>query len=113
MDDPGFVDVTADAGRAFGAFDWSAHAGKAVRLFVQGMSCSGPSIGMALDDPGEADEIVERHGVRFVIDGPTGELLRQGGGLKVDYIDENERRGYLLTLGKPGDCHSGGGCGCG
>ena len=28
--------ITENAGQAFGAFDWSAHAGKGVRLFVQG-----------------------------------------------------------------------------
>lgn len=113
MEDLELLKITPSAGQAFGAFDWSAHAGKGVRLFVQGMGCSGPSIGMALDDPAADDEILDREGVRFLLDGQTSEILRQGGGLNVDFIDENERRGYLLTLGKPGDCHSGGCCGCG
>lgn len=113
MNDVELLKITPSAGQAFGAFDWSEHAGKGVRLFVQGMGCSGPSIGMALDAPGDGDEVIEHDGVRFLVDGPTAEVLRQGGGLNVDFIDENERRGYLLTLGKPGDCHSGGCCGCG
>jgi iron-sulfur cluster assembly accessory protein len=105
--------ITDNAGRAFGGFDWSAHEGKGVRLFVQGMGCSGPSVGMALDEATAEDEVVEQTGVRFMIDPQTQEILRQGGGLTVDFIDEEERRGYLLTLGKPGDCKTGGCCGCG
>ena len=113
METQELLKITANAGQAFGAFDWSAHAGKGVRLFVQGMSCSGPSIGMALDEATAEDSVVEQSGVRFMMDLQTTEVVRQGGGLNVDYIEEDERRGYLLTLGKPGNCHSGGCSGCG
>jgi hypothetical protein len=30
------INVSASASEAFGAFDWSEHEGKGVRLFVQG-----------------------------------------------------------------------------
>ena len=114
MDTQGLLNITDNASQAFGAFDWSAHAGKGVRLFVQGMSCSGPSIGMALDQATDEDAVVEHGGISFMMDLQTTEVLRQGGGLIVDYIDEAERRGYLLTMAKPaGDCHSGGCHGCG
>ncbi len=36
MSDLELINVSASATDAFGAFDWSAHAGKGVRLFVQG-----------------------------------------------------------------------------
>ncbi|MBK7047108.1 MAG: hypothetical protein IPH48_11510 [bacterium] len=113
METQELLKITDTAGQAFGAFDWTAHAGKGVRLFVQGMSCSGPSIGMALDEATAEDSVVEQSGVRFMMDLQTTEVVRQGGGLNVDYIEEDERRGYLLTLGKPGNCHSGGCSGCG
>lgn len=113
MDNLELLKISDSAGQAFGAFDWSAHAGKGVRLFVQGAGCSGPSLGMALDDATAEDAVVEHAGVRFMMDLQTTEVLRQGGGLNVDYIEEEQRRGYLLTLEKPGNCHSGGCSGCG
>lgn len=36
METQELLKITENAGQAFGAFDWSAHAGKGVRLFVQG-----------------------------------------------------------------------------
>ncbi len=32
----GLLNISASTHQAFGAFDWSEHAGKGVRLFVQG-----------------------------------------------------------------------------
>jgi hypothetical protein len=38
-------------------------------------------------------------------------LLRENGGLQIDYVDEEQRRGYLVRLGKTsGGCGSG--CSC-
>ena len=36
MSDLQLINVSASANEAFGAFDWSEHEGKGVRLFVQG-----------------------------------------------------------------------------
>lgn len=36
MSAEGLINISTSANDAFGAFDWSAHAGKGVRLFVQG-----------------------------------------------------------------------------
>jgi len=69
---------------------------------------------MALDEPRDDDEVVERSGVTFVLDNQTTDILRQSGGLTIDYIDEEYRRGYMLKLGSAGgDCSSGGCSGCG
>jgi hypothetical protein len=32
----GLINISASANTAFGSFDWTEHAGKGVRLFVQG-----------------------------------------------------------------------------
>ncbi len=49
-----------------------------------------------------------------MLDAQTREIVQQSGGLTIDFIDENHRRGYMLKLGKPGaDCSSGGCSGCG
>lgn len=36
MSDLNLIGITPTAGEAFKGFDWSEHAGKGVRLFVQG-----------------------------------------------------------------------------
>jgi Fe-S cluster assembly iron-binding protein IscA len=72
---------------------------------------------MALDEPKDDDAIVENNGIKFVMDTQTTDILRQSGGLTIDYVDESGRRGYMLKLGAPGqsedDCSSGGCNGCG
>lgn len=70
---------------------------------------------MALDEPADEDSIVENNGIKFVFDKQTTDILNQSGGLTIDYLDEEYRKGYMLKLGSAGDCGSdGGGCsGCG
>jgi len=69
---------------------------------------------MALDEPKDDDAVVENSGIKFVMDSQTTDILRQSGGLTIDYIDESYRRGYMLKLGTTSDdCSSGGCSGCG
>lgn len=69
---------------------------------------------MALDEPKDDDAVVEQSGIKFVLDNQTTDILRQSGGLTIDYIDEEYRKGYMLKLGSAGgDCSSGGCNGCG
>jgi len=69
---------------------------------------------MALDEPKDDDAVVENGGIKFVLDNQTTDILRQSGGLTIDYIEETGRRGYMLKLGAAGgDCDSGGCNGCG
>ena len=69
---------------------------------------------MALDEPKEDDDVLDNNGITFVMDNQTTDILRQSGGLTIDYIDETHRRGYMLKLGAAGgDCSSGGCSGCG
>ncbi len=70
---------------------------------------------MALDEPKDDDSIVENSGIKFVMDAQTTDIVRQSGGLTIDYIDESYRRGYMLKLGasSDSDCSSGGCSGCG
>lgn len=69
---------------------------------------------MALDEPGADDAVVDMNGIKFVMDTQTTDILRQSGGLTIDYVDENYRKGYMLKLGSADDdCSSGGCSGCG
>jgi len=109
------INITQGAADAFAGFDWEENKGKGVRLFVQGFGCSGPSFGMALDEPKDDDVTLEQNGITFMVDARTGDIISQGGGLNIDYIDEEHRRGYMLGLASPESCASAaGGCsGCG
>jgi Fe-S cluster assembly iron-binding protein IscA len=69
---------------------------------------------MALDEPKAEDDVLDNNGILFVMDGQTADILRQSGGLTIDYVDEPHRRGYMLRLGAAGgscgSCSSSGGC---
>src|ERR671937_2891853 len=84
----------------------------ALRIFVRGMSCSGPAYGMALDnEPREDDSIAEFNGVRILVDPLSAQYVE---GAQVDYVDGLMGRGF--TVSNPnyvseGGC--GGGCSCG
>ena len=69
---------------------------------------------MALDESKEDDNVTEEGGIKFLLDTQTTDILRQSGGLTIDYVDESYRRGYMLRLGETAsDCSSGGCNGCG
>ncbi len=68
---------------------------------------------MALDESKDDDQVAEEAGIQFLMDSQTTDILRQSGGLTIDYIDESYRRGYMLRLGAANDCSSGGCDGCG
>jgi iron-sulfur cluster assembly accessory protein len=89
----------------------------ALRIFVRGMSCSGPAYGMALDnEPRPDDAIEEFNGVKILVDPMSAQYVE---GAEVDYVDGLMGRGFTVTNptaevkngGGGGGC--GGGCSCG
>src|SRR5260370_41623975 len=69
----------------------------ALRIFVRGMSCSGPAYGMALDnEPRDDDSVAEFGGVRVLGDSPSAPYVEGG---QVDYADGLMGRGF--TVGNP------------
>jgi iron-sulfur cluster assembly protein len=84
----------------------------ALRVFVRGMSCSGPAYGMALDNEPRPDDTVEElHGVKVLIDPVSAPYLE---GAQVDYVDSLMGKGFTVTnpnAQSAGGC--GGGCSCG
>ena len=88
--------------------------GHALRVFVRGMSCSGPAYGMALDDTTRPDDaIAEQFGVKIVVDPQSAPYME---GAEIDYVDS--LMGKCFTINNPnaqaaggGGC--GGGCSCG
>jgi iron-sulfur cluster assembly protein len=85
----------------------------ALRIFVRGMSCSGPAYGMALDnEPREDDSTFEFNGVKILVDPLSAQYVE---GAEVDYVDGLMGRGFTVVnpnfQSQGGGC--GGGCSCG
>jgi iron-sulfur cluster assembly accessory protein len=84
----------------------------ALRVFVRGMSCSGPAYGMALDKEARPDDMVaELDGIRVLIDPVSAEYME---GAQIDFVDGLTGRGFTILNPKyqqAGGC--GGGCSCG
>ena len=78
----------------------------ALRVFVVGGGCSGYQYGMALALDAEADDaVIEKNGVRFLIDPESAPLIA---GSRVDYIDDVMKQGFSIS--NPNASHS---CACG
>ena len=85
--------------KAEGKSEWG------LRVFTSQSSCCGPSYGMDLDEnPAEGDEVIERDGLRVFMDKDT---VRNLSGMEIDFIDNGEQQGFVLTGGKPSSCDSG------
>jgi iron-sulfur cluster assembly accessory protein len=88
----------------------------ALRIFVRGMSCSGPAYGMALDnEPRDDDNVSDFGGLKVVVDPLSAQYVE---GAQVDWVDGLMGRGFTVVNptyqaeGGGGGCGSGG-CSCG
>ena len=67
----------------------------ALRVFVVGGGCSGHQYGMALAaDVEQGDEVIEKNGVRFLVDEESKPLLM---GARVDYVDDVMKSGFSIN----------------
>ena len=80
-----------------------------LRILIGGMGCCGPSFGLALEDTfSETDVKTEVSGVRIVYE---GELEKAVENVKIDYIDNDFGKGFIVE--DPNAVQCGGGCaGC-
>lgn len=63
---------------------------KSVRIFVAGMGCSGPTLGLALDAKKDNDVVDDTNDITFVME---KELYDKMGEIKVEFMGE----GYLVA----------------
>jgi len=88
----------------------------ALRVSLMSGGWSGPSLGLALDEPKETDAKYEQDGLTFLVD---NNLLDTCGSIKIDFMDAGMRSGFSISSTKPiggGGCSSSAGCsssGCG
>jgi iron-sulfur cluster assembly protein len=78
---------------------------KGLRVFVEAGGCAGMQYGMTLDERKEGDEVVEKDGVRVLIDEFSAQYLR---GSTIDFSDELSGAGFRIK--NPNAARS---CGCG
>jgi iron-sulfur cluster assembly accessory protein len=87
------TDLAAD--KAKDMLEEKGFADGALRVFVVGGGCSGYQYGMALaNDVEEGDEVIEKNGVRFLVDQESRPLLA---GARVDYIDDVMKQGFSIN----------------
>ncbi|HLW59083.1 MAG TPA: iron-sulfur cluster assembly accessory protein [bacterium] len=75
------------------------------RVFIQPGGCDGFSYGMTFDSPEADDEVIERGGVRLLVDRTSARLLR---GSEVDYVNSVTATGFAIR--NPNAVAT---CGCG
>ena len=79
--------------------------GKGLRIYVETGGCAGMQYGMMLDHEKEGDEIIERDGVRVIVDTFSNKYLN---GSVIDFTDELAGAGFRIL--NPNATRS---CGCG
>jgi iron-sulfur cluster assembly accessory protein len=89
--------------------------GKDLRIFIQGVGCSGFTYGFTFDEQRDGDTIVEDGDLKVLVDPNSAPHLT---GSTVDFV--NDERGSGFTVDNPNspapssdDCSSGGCSGCG
>lgn len=75
-----------------------------IRIMVSG--CGGSSLGMALDEAQDSDEVIENKGLTFLVDKA---LLEEAKPIQVDFIVTPDGSGFKLTSSPV--TAVGGGCG--
>ena len=80
-------------------------AGKGLRIFVEHGGCAGLQYGMTLDEGKAGDSIVEREGVRVLVDEESAKYLS---GCTIDFSDGLSGAGFRIQ--NPNAVRS---CGCG
>jgi iron-sulfur cluster insertion protein len=67
----------------------------ALRIFIAGMGCSGLSYGMTLDDTKKDDDLeTTSNGVRLFM---TSEIQESLDGAEIDYIDNEQGKGFVIN----------------
>ena len=81
------------------------HAGKTLRVYVEGGGCSGMQYGMVFDEKRDDDIVSEFFGVNVLVDPFSADYVR---GAVIDYVDALTGGGFKIS--NPNARQS---CGCG
>ncbi|NLA75065.1 MAG: iron-sulfur cluster assembly accessory protein [Deltaproteobacteria bacterium] len=80
-----------------------------IRIFLSQGGCSGPSLGMGLDEPEKNDEVIKDNGVTYLVEKT---LLDQVKPINIDFIETERGSGFSISSSLPGGkgCSSCSGC---
>jgi len=82
-----------------------------VRLMLTEGGCSGPALGMALDERRDGDQEFHEHGITFLM---SKDLFEQVKPVYIDFTDTPSGSGFRISSSLEASCGSGGCCGsCG
>lgn len=81
---------------------------QAIRIMITA-GCGGPSLGMALDEQKETDEVVRDSGLTFLIDKI---LYKEAQPIMIDFIENPMGSGFKLTSGLTASGDGCDGCSC-
>jgi len=87
--------------------------GKELRIFIQGVGCSGFNYGFTFDEQREGDTLVESGDLKVLVDQHSAPHLD---GATVDFVDDERGSGFTVdnpNAPSPDACSSGGCSGCG
>ena len=87
--------------------------GKNLRIFIQGVVCSGFSYGFTFDEERDGDTLVENGELTVLVDPNSAPHLT---GSKVDFIDDQRGTGFMVenpNAPVADACDTGGCSGCG
>ena len=98
--------VTEQAQGAFKDYFSKQNVNSPIRIFLSQGGWSGPSLALALDESKETDNVFEINGLTYLIDKSLEEQAKE---IKVDFVDQWGRAGFMVTS----DVSLGGGAACG
>jgi len=89
------LNITEKANEMIGSFLKGKEEPSYVRIFLsQGGCCSGPSLGMALDEPNVNDEVIKDNNITYLIE---KDLYNQIKPINIDFIDSAMGSGFSIT----------------
>jgi iron-sulfur cluster assembly protein len=65
-----------------------------LRVGVRGGGCSGFQYNLAFDEERDGDTIIESHGIRLLVDQPSGQYVN---GAIVDYVESLQGAGFQVN----------------
>lgn len=74
---------------------------KGIRIFYEGMSCGGPEINLALDEPHEIDQVHQINDIQVSIDPRIAEHVKNS---TLDYRKSFFGNRLVLSGGNPSSC---------
>ena len=78
-----------------------------IRIFLSRGGWSGPSLGLALDEPREDDEVIKDNGVTYII---NKELYEQAQPIHVDFVESAMGSGFYVNSNLRDSKDCGGSC---